>query len=192
MFFLIGISASAQVPVNPDSLDTKRNQTVQRTLEASPEYEEIESKLPDHDPIKAALYGAALPGLGQVYNKKYWKIPIVWGGLATFGYFIDWTNDNYQYYQMNLRYEVAKNPEFPNTTGLDQATLRRARDYYRRQRDQLTVYGILFYFIQIVDAHVDAHLIEFDVNQDLSVKVDPTAIPVNGISGAGLSLKIRF
>ena len=192
MLVLIGINSFAQEPVSADSVVSTENQTVQRSLDEPPAYEEIESKLPDHDPIKAALYSAALPGLGQVYNKKYWKIPIVWGGLGTFGYFIDWANDNYQYYGQNLIYEVEKNPEFPNETGLDQATLKRARDYYRRTRDQLAIYGILFYFLQIVDAHVDAHLIEFDVNQDLSVRIEPAAVPVNGFSSSGLSVKIRF
>ena len=81
----------------------------------------------------------------------------------------------------------------PNETGLNQATLKSARDQYRRNRDQLVLYGILFYIVQIVDAHVDAHLIEFDVNQDLSVKLEPGYIPLNtGGSQIGMSFKIKF
>ena len=154
---------------------------------------EFESVAKEHSPTRAALLSAAIPGLGQAYNKKYWKIPIVWGGFAAFGYFIKWNNDQYQYYRTNLIYEVENDPDFPNETGLDQSTLRSARDYYRRNRDMLTIYGILFYMLQIVDAHVDAHLIEFDVNQDLSVKLQPDYIPMQtGRSNVGLTLKFTF
>ncbi|MEN8247526.1 MAG: DUF5683 domain-containing protein [Bacteroidota bacterium] len=192
MISLIWINAYAQEPVVVDTAQSTENYTVLRTLEDTQNVIEIESIKPNHDPTKAALFSAAFPGLGQIYNKKYWKLPFVWGGIGAFGYFINWADDNYQFYRRNLIYEIAGNPDFPNETDLDQGRLKRARDYYRRTRDQLAIYGILFYFLQIVDAHVDAHLIEFDVNQDLSVKIEPMAIPVNGTSSTGLSLKIRF
>lgn len=190
---MIWINAYGQEEVTSDTIQSIEENTVLRQLDDQEQAIEIGTEAPYHDPTRAALYSAALPGLGQVYNKKYWKIPLVWGGIGAFGYFIVWADNEYEYYRRNLLYEVAQNPDFPNESGLDQATLKRARDYYRKMRDQLTIYGFMFYLLQIVDAHVDAHLIEFDVNQDLSVKIEPTSIPVgNFYSNPGLSVKIRF
>jgi hypothetical protein len=167
--------------------------TVLRSLGAQGPITEIEMQAPDHSPARATLLSATIPGLGQAYNKKYWKIPIVWGGLGAFGYFISWNNERYQYYRKNLIYEIEGDPDYPNETVLDQAALRSARDFYRRSRDQVALFGILFYMLQIVDAHVDAHLIEFDVNQDLSVKLEPSYQRINHMdTNLGLSLKFKF
>ncbi len=147
-----------------------------------------------HDPNKAAWYSAAIPGLGQVYNKKYWKIPLVWAGVVGFAYLIDWNNDQYQFFSKNLLYERNGNqPGFENETRLDAATLKNGRDQYRRSRDMMIIFSVLFYMLNIVDAHIDAHLIEFDVNQDLSVQVNPSLeyMPNNSVS-TGLTLSIKF
>ena len=164
------------------------------SLDSTVNVQTLEEVEPDHSPHLAGLYSAVLPGLGQVYNKKYWKVPLVWGGLAAFGYFIKWNNDRYQYYRKNLLYEIEGDANFPNETGLTQDQLRSARDQYRRSRDQLALYGILFYFMNIVDAHVDAHLMEFSVNQDLSVRITPELMPMDYSQGipAGVSIKLFF
>ena len=183
----------AQEQNQKNAIKSPGDSTVLRSLTTDQPAIEIVDQAPEHDPTKAALLSAAIPGLGQAYNKKYWKIPLVWIGLGAFGYFIQWNNDRYQYYRRNLIYEVKQDPDHPNETGLDQATLKSARDTYRRSRDQLALYGILFYLVQIVDAHVDAHLIEFDVNQDLSVRLEPGYIPLDiGGSGVGMALKFSF
>ncbi|MCF6360577.1 MAG: DUF5683 domain-containing protein [Cyclobacteriaceae bacterium] len=147
-----------------------------------------------HDPNKAAWYSAAVPGLGQTYNRKYWKIPLVWGGIAGFAYLIDWNNDQYQFFRKNLLYETNGNqPGFENETNLDSSTLKSGRDQYRRSRDMMVIFGVLFYMLQIADAHVDAHLIEFDVNQDLSVQINPSMqfAPNNSFS-TGLTFSLNF
>ena len=175
--------------VKPDSINSVR------TLgEDGANVQNFEMVEPEHSPATAALFSAALPGLGQAYNGRYWKIPIVWGGLAAFGYFINWNNNRYQYYRKNLIYEIANDPDFPNETNLSESTLKSARDSYRRNRDQMVLFGILFYFLNIADAYIDAHLMEFTVNQDLSVRVSPDIIYLdNGRVGpAGLSLKLKF
>ena len=176
-----------------DTLDsTLVDQNLQDTLIiAANEAIEVITDTLENRPNTAALYSAALPGLGQAYNKKYWKIPIVWGGFAAFGYFINWHNEQYQFYRRNLIYAIEGDPDYPNETNLDVATLRSGRDFYRRNRDQLALYGILFYLVQIVDAHVDAHLIEFDVNQDLSARIQPNFIPLQ-TGGGNLTLSIKF
>lgn len=164
-----------------------------RELQAPNETQAIDMMAPTHDPAKAALYSAILPGLGQAYNRKYWKIPIVWAGFGVFAYFIDWNNDRYQYYRRNLIYEVEQNPDFPNETPFDATVLKSARDDYRRNRDMLIIFSVFYYMLNIVDAHVDAHLIEFDVNQDLSVGVQPSIqyMPA-GATSNGLSITFRF
>jgi len=131
--------------------------------------------------------------LGQAYNKKYWKIPLVWAGIGGFAYFINYNNDLYQFYRKNLIYETEQNPNFINETPLEVSSLKSARDQFRRNRDMLIIYGVIFYMLNIVDAHVDAHLIGFDVNQDLSVYISPSLQSnPNGKQSTGLSLKINF
>jgi len=187
------VNVSAQEINAADTTGTPGDSTMLRSLEGDYIATELAEEAPGHDPIRAALLSAAIPGLGQAYNKKYWKIPLVWLGLGAFGYFIKWNDDQYQFYRRNLLYEVAQDPDYPNETGLDQATLKRVRDRFRRTRDQLALYGILFYMLQIVDAHVDAHLIEFDVNQDLSVRIEPGLLPLTlGGSQVGVTLKFKF
>ena len=179
-----------------DNIGIEQNDSLRvvRSLEDQSNALELEMVEPEHDPNKAALYSAAVPGLGQAYNRKYWKIPIVWGGLAAFGYFINWNNNQYQYFRRNLIFEIAQDPNFPNETGLNASVLKSARDSYRRSRDQLVLYGILFYLLNIVDAHIDAHLMEFSVNQDLSVQISPEIFPQNNVEKlpAGMSIKIKF
>jgi len=183
----------AQIPIVTDTTGNQGDSTVIRILGDDTGATEISMEAPEHSPTRATLLSATIPGLGQAYNKKYWKIPLVWLGLGAFGYFIIWNNDQYQYYRRNLIYEIEQDPDYPNETNLNEATLKSARDQYRRNRDQLALYGILFYLVQIVDAHVDAHLIEFDVNQDLSVRVEPRYTPFKtGGSQIGMSIKFKF
>lgn len=197
MILIISLIYSNLLAQEPDSLTIAKPDSINsfRSLgEDGANVQDFEMVEPEHSPTTAALFSAALPGLGQAYNGRYWKIPIVWGGLAAFGYFINWNNNQYQYFRRNLIYEIAKDPDFPNETNLSSATLKSARDSFRRNRDQLVLFGILFYLMNIADAYIDAHLMEFSVNQDLSVRVSPDIIPLgNGRLGpVGLSLKLKF
>ncbi len=198
LLFLGGLSLmlKAQEPENLSTTDPIYQQDSIigfRQLKEPEVVEEIEMVYKDHDPNKAAWYSAALPGLGQAYNKKYWKIPVIWAGIGGFAYFIDLNNDQYQFFRKNLIYEVEDNPDFKNSTTLEANNLRSARDQTRRTRDMLVIFGVIFYMLNIVDAHVDAHLIEFDVNQSLSFQIDPSIqFSPNGQQSTGLSLKINF
>jgi hypothetical protein len=127
-------------------------------------------------PKKAAYLSAALPGLGQAFNKRYWKIPIVYGAFGTIGYFIGYNNNKYQQYRNayllkksfpleELEDELAINISVDN--------LQRGLDYYRRNRDLLMIVLVGVYIIQILDAHIDAHLMEFDVSDDLTFRLEP-------------------
>jgi hypothetical protein len=146
------------------------------------------------DPQKALLYSAVLPGLGQAYNKKYWKIPIVYGGFIAIGYGIKWNNDIYQDLKKGLYYIL----ETGETTGpppyeLTESQYRTNIDRYRRQRDLMYLLFGGMYLLQIIDAHVDAHLKEFDVNPNLQVRIRPimSTDPMLG-NQTGLSLTLRF
>jgi len=133
-----------------------------------------------YNPRKALLYAAVLPGLGQIYNKKYWKLPLVYGGFIGLGYGVNFYQKTYKkhkeklFWNLENGYELdtEKNPEDdpPYTTG----GLRTIVDKARRERDFFTILMGGMYLLQIIDAHVDAHLKEFDLNPNLKVSIQPT------------------
>jgi len=125
-----------------------------------------------HSPHKASVYSAIFPGGGQMYNKKYWKVPLVWGGLFALLYSIVFNQREFKTYQREL--DVRKmsdsssfNPDF---SLYPTPFLRSSRDFHRNNRDFSIVGLVAFYVLSIVDASVDAHLITFDVNRSLSLK----------------------
>jgi hypothetical protein len=152
-----------------------------------------------YNPRKALLYAAVIPGLGQVYNKKYWKLPLVYGGFYGVANRIEFYNRRYAmlkghlYYNLehNLGHDSGKNPEI----GLTTSQLRRLVDNDRRDRDLWVILMGAMYVLQMIDAHVDSHLKEFDLNPDLKTKVsiEPT-ISQDAVLGrqTGVSLIFRF
>lgn len=149
------------------------------------------------DPRKALLYAAILPGLGQIYNKKYWKLPLVYGGFIALGYAINFYQTGYTKYKIELYYNLENgytenNQSRPGdyyTTG----NYRKIVDQYKRQRDFMIILMGGMYLLQIVDAHVDAHLKEFDLNPQLQLSIRPT-VEQNSLIGrqSGVSLMLRF
>ena len=139
----------------------------------------IEMVADEHSPRRAALLSAALPGLGQAYNGKYWKIPIVYGGFMFFGYNIIILNDRYQLFRraaIALRVDADnENPLQAVSIGTNLARVENVRDNARRDRDFNIVLTAGWYGLNIIDAIVDAHLIEFDVNPNLAFNVRPTS-----------------
>jgi hypothetical protein len=170
---------------------------IQPNLDTAQMVQDIDSiyveGLEENRPTKAALYAAILPGLGQIYNKKYWKLPILYGGAATMGYFIDYNNKKYQQYREAL-IEKKTLPEDLWTNvyavNISEDNLQRGVDYYRRNRDLLMILMAGVYFIQILDAHVDAHLMEFDISDDLGFRIQPDWQP-DSITGSGM-LGLKF
>jgi hypothetical protein len=145
-----------------------------------------------YDPRKALLFAAILPGLGQIYNKKYWKLPLVYGGFIGFGYGINFYQTGYKKYKNEL-FEILETGEPLSTSGFDAATLRRVVDKYRRERDFFIILSAGMYLLQMVDAHVDAHLKEFDLNPNLQVSIQPT-MNNDLLTGrtTGISLILKF
>ena len=157
-----------------------------------------------HEPKKATLYSAVLPGLGQAYNKKYWKMPIVYAGIGTIAYFIYSNNDGYKTYRLAYDYKTSINTDVSSdiisiANRYSNENLIRIRDSYRRNVELSWIVMALWYGLNIVDATVDAHFFEYDIGDDLSLKIEPTLQPNYemmaygyGRCSTGVSLKLKF
>jgi hypothetical protein len=147
----------------------------------------------DHSPTRASVYSAVLPGAGQIYNRKYWKAPIVWAGLGTCIYFIVDNNSQYQRYKDAYIAIVDDDPttvdEF-NGQYSAQSVLN-VTDTYRKWRDLSYIACGLVYVLNIVDAGVDANFVRFDVGNDLSLGVAP-ALPLAAQGAPGISLALTL
>ena len=166
------------------------------------------------NPTKAVLF-ALVPGLGQIYNRKYWKLPIVYGGLMGCMYAVTWNNKNYKDYSTaykDIMYDAAKNLENPdawskswqdltsmapedainNSNFKDQ--LKRQKDYFRRYRDLSIIITVGVYALSIVDAYVDAQLFDFDISPDLSLHLEPVVSPKTSVTPRtyGLNCSLKF
>ncbi len=144
-----------------------------------------------HSPHKAVIYSALVPGLGQVYNKKYWKVPIIYAAGGTLVYFIKTNNTQYQQFKKAYLDVINQRPdEFNGRYSKD--VLANARDYYRKYRD-LSIIGIAgLYFLNIIDAMVDAYFFNFDISKDLSLHVIPDVQPGFNTSACGLRVSLNF
>ena len=162
------------------------------------------------DPQRALWLSALCPGLGQVYNRRYWKLPIVVGAFVGLSYGASWNNRMYKDYSKGYRDVMDDDPDtrsymdfFPPTVSesdLDKAWLQKVmknkRDYYRRYREICVISMVGVYLINIVDAYVDASLAHFDISPDLTLDVSPAAIDNTAIGGRlpslGLQCAISF
>ncbi len=175
-------------------LDTTNARVLIDTVGQGKRVETIESYAKRYDPRKAMLYSAVLPGMGQTYNKKYWKLPIVYGGFAVLIYVVDAYQDQYLTYRQDLFYVVnEKPPTGLGTTGYNEDQLRQLVNQARRERDYFLILSSMWYALQFVDAHVDAHLKEFEVNPRMQVRLEPMMenTMLTGRS-TGVRLSLRF
>lgn len=149
-----------------------------------------------HSPTKAAVFSALLPGMGQAYNKKYWKIPIVYAGFAGLGYWISHNVNNYRTYREAYRIRIDDDSltvdSFIDT--YTTADLKTLKDFYRRNLDLSVILTAVWYGLNIIDAAVDAHLLQFDVSDNLSIRIEPTWLyesRINQFSGMRLQLMLK-
>lgn len=141
-------------------------------------------------PQKTAILSAAMPGLGQVYNKKYWKVPIIYAGLLTSAYYV---KDNHQQYKMYKSAYLTRVDNDPNTTDefvgkYSNSNLIELKDFYRRNREISALFLVGTYILNIVDASVDAHLFYYDISEDISLNI----IPFSELEANGFSLQLNF
>lgn len=143
------------------------------------------------NPRKAVILSAILPGAGQVYNNKAWKVPIIYVGLATNIYFIGYNNRRYEVFKDALdTFDNGDNSRFPS---LNREALVRRVDYWRRNRDLTFLLLGVIYALNIVDANVDAHLSGFEISDDLSLDIEPHFESFSTKNNSlGVSFKLKF
>lgn len=124
-----------------------------------------------HSPHKATMYSALIPGMGQVYNKKYWKLPIIYGLTGVFIYAFDFNNDNYNKYKN--AYADITSGKIETFEGYTETQVSRLKDNFQRSRDLNVIVLAGIYLLNVVDATVDAHLFDYDISQDLSINIQP-------------------
>lgn len=153
-------------------------------------------------PSKAAFYSAILPGLGQAYNKKYWKIPIVWGAIGTGVYFYINNNKEFNRYRDAYKRRLAgfTDDEFyfdargnPLTTPrVSTERLEDAQKFFRRNKELSLLITAGLYALNIIDANVDAHLLQYNVDENLSLSPHYELNQIDATSNLGLTLNFKF
>jgi hypothetical protein len=150
-----------------------------------------------HSPKKATWMSACLPGLGQIYNKKYWKVPIIYAGFGVLTYLIVFNTDYYLTYKCAY-IEAANGDSTGNYSDIVKKYTKdgilSSREYYRRNLELTILVTAIWYALNIIDAAVDAHLFTFNIDKDVSLRIEPTMIPPaaqyrNYSSGVKLSLR---
>jgi len=178
--------------------NTGLNDSIQSTVDKS-EIDTASVKV--HSSHKATLYSMILPGLGQAYNKKYWKIPIIYAGFGVFYYLIDYNNTEYQlwreaYYHTLLDPHGLEDPvnEYEELYGNNSDFLRDRKNDARRYRDLNYILAGVWYLLNVVDAAVDAHLFTWNMDEDLSLRVEPHLYsPVGSYKPVGgIKFSLRF
>jgi len=163
------------------------------------------------NPKKAILYSAIFPGLGQIYNRKYWKLPIVYGGFLGCVYAITWNNTQYTGYKSAYSDFLNPNPDANSwlaykyygysddpaewtTQQRDAFTtaLKNKKDYFRRYRDLSYIIAVGLYAICMIDAYVDAQLFEFDISEDLSFRLNPMIFEKTTNNSRSFGLQCSF
>lgn len=159
----------------------------------------VDSIMKHHSPKTAAVRSAILPGLGQIYNKKYWKLPIIYGALGISGAVFAYNLTNYK--DLRVAYRAKYNASRGDSSelskvrldlvGIDMNALRSYRDEFRRNIDYSALVFILLWGLNVVDATVDAHLKPFDVSSDLALRFKIGTSELAGTNGVSLILSFR-
>jgi hypothetical protein len=174
---LSGIKFFAAIPASAQEADTASVNQVAKT----------------HSPRKALLMSAIVPGLGQVYNKKYWKVPIIYGAGGAFVYFLGYYQDKYTKFRTALANGEKGQKFIIDGRQYDYESLSTGQNFYRRYRD-LNALGITaIYFLNIVDAMIDANFFYYDVSDNLTMHIQPAIFNNPGAtSSLGLQINLLF
>ncbi len=188
ILFYLSMCFSFSQNVEKDSLSS--TQIIEQNIQ---KLNKIQFEKPNN-PKKAGIYSAILPGLGQIYNKKYWKLPIVWGGIGTGIGIIAWNQRRYTRYRSAFNAELnGQKHEFSDIKGVDKNVLGRTQDSFKRQRDYAIAITAAVYILNILDAVVDAHL--YDQKHDQELAIRPVIIHdefAKQSTKAGLNLSWNF
>lgn len=145
-----------------------------------------------HSPTKAAIFSAIIPGSGQIYNRKYWKVPVLYAGFGGIGYLFMKNNNEFRLYRdaLESRSDTTSGLSDPFANIYDDQQLFTFREESRRYRDLCFIGLFAIYLLNVVDASVDAHMFTFDVSPDLSLNVRPY-LPLSS-PATGISLTLKF
>lgn len=186
-------AAKIQITDSLDQANKKELKKIEQPIplkvkeDSLPPVQDLNKKLFTPNPTRATWMAVVFPGGGQIYNRKYWKLPIIYGGFAGCAYALTWNSKMYKDYSQAYLDIMDSNPNTksyedllpPNATYSEEQlknTLKRRKDTFRRYRD-LSIFAFIgVYIISIIDAYVDAELSNFDISPDLSMKVEPTVI----------------
>ncbi len=183
IFFFIG---SLVLTAQTDSLTIEKegNLIIKDTITLKEEYNPLA-------PATAAFYSAVLPGLGQAYNKKYWKIPIIYAGMGAGIYFYIQNTEDYNRFRDAYKRRLAgfEDDEFQ---GISDSRLRDAQKTAGRNKNVSIIVSIVFYMLNIIDANVDAHLRQYNISEDLTLQPNIKVDPVNTVPNYGLTLTFNL
>ncbi|MEX0812721.1 MAG: DUF5683 domain-containing protein [Chitinophagales bacterium] len=166
------------------------------TLSSQVEVKEVSRQPKKHSPKKAVIFSAVLPGLGQIYNKKYWKLPIIYAGFGGLGYSIYTNTQDWRMYRDAYKLRVDGDPntvdEFEGS--VSENNLLELKNHYKRNIDLSVIFTAVLYALNLVDAAVDAHLFNYDISDDLSMHVQPDMgfHSQRGSATAGVSIIFRL
>lgn len=195
----------------PDTIiNVETNNIVSESIIDTLKIDTISSVKFQPDPVKAIWMGAIVPGYGQIVNKKYWKLPFVYGGFLGFAYAISWNNSRYTSYKNAYRDIIDDDPAtnshidilpkgytidtFPGGITAYEKALKTKQDYFRRYRDLSIILSVGYYGLVLLEAYVDAHLYNFDISPDLVLNILPSRIQLmnDSRSAYGLQCSLNF
>lgn len=151
-----------------------------------------------HSAHKASIYSLVLPGLGQAYNKKYWKIPIVYAGFGALAYNFSINRKEMIKFTEAYKYVINKETYPTDNPYVERYTnpndLLKGRDFYRRRVELSVIFTAAWYLLNVVDAAVDAHFYDYDISEDLSLSIEPAYIstPMHQAGTGGIRLTMNF
>lgn len=156
-------------------------------------------KYQNHSPHKATIYSLVLPGLGQAYNKQYWKIPILYAGIATITYFAIFNTNKYHTYRDEYLARISTDTTIipnPKYVLYSDNSIKQLKNYYQRNLEFTYIMAGVVYLLNVIDASVYAHLFSFDVSNNLSMRIDPlineNAFRFDCPPAAGVKLTFSF
>ncbi|AVI49745.1 hypothetical protein C5O00_00625 [Pukyongia salina] len=192
LYILFILTATSLFAQTPDSLNVSREEVlvVQDTINNKQSYDPLA-------PSRAAFYSAVLPGLGQAYNKKYWKIPIIYAGMATGVYFYIQNDKDYDRFRDAYKRRLAgfTDDEFygsGTTPVISDDRLIDAQISAQKNKDISIIVSLAFYLVNIIDANVDAHLSQYNVSDDLTLSPNLYVDPISTQANYSLSFKFNL
>jgi hypothetical protein len=191
-----GLAFTFLTPYTVRSQNSVNNESAPSSIEIMDDEDKTERPLVL--PARASMLSASLPGLGQIYNRRYWKVPIIYAGFGALAYYVNFNSGEYNKFRAAYIARVDGNPntvdDFPfHSTDV----LQRAMNVYRRNLEVTYLLAAALYLLNILDANVDAHLMDFDVGETLSMGMRSIPTMANTgygfpVSPPGLTLRINF